>query len=79
MGDNKLLEARHRERDDVMERAIKALFIHGKQDMNLEQAIRIAKEQAERALMGESQFIRIMDTLWSARCEGWIFLVEYKI
>jgi hypothetical protein len=62
-----------------MERRIKALFIHNKNDMNLEQLISVAKEQAERAHYGESQFIRVLDALWSARCEGWSVLVEYKV
>jgi hypothetical protein len=62
-----------------MERRIKALFIHNKNDMNLEDAINVAKDQAERAQFGEGQFIRIVDVLWSGKCDGWSILVEYKI
>jgi hypothetical protein len=63
----------------MIQRKIKALFIHDRNDMNLEQVIGVAKEQAERAHMGESQFIQVLDMLWSAKCEGWSVLVEYRI
>jgi len=59
-------------------RKLKALFIHSKDGMSVEEAIEIAKSEASRIGMGERGVLQAADSLYSNRCGGWVIVVQNK-
>lgn len=57
------------------DRRLKALFIHNKDGMSVEDAVEIAKAEAERLGMGDVRMLKALDVLWSNRCGGWCVVV----
>jgi len=57
----------------------KSIFVQDNGNMNLEEAIAIAKDQAQKMGMGNKELLVVLDCPYSPKEKGWCVIVQSRI
>jgi hypothetical protein len=64
---------------NVRETKRKSIFVQDTGNMNIEEAIAIAKDQAQKIGMGNKELLVVLDCPYSPKEKGWCVIVQSRI
>jgi hypothetical protein len=64
---------------NVRETKRKSIFVQDTGNMNIEEAIAIAKDQAQKMGMGNKELLVVLDCPYSTKEKGWCVIVQSRI